>query len=132
MELDMKKLGLAIKYSRESANLTQAELAKRVGLSTSAIGMYEKARRIPGIDVLAKIAHVTGKDINDFLFYVDKDGNPVIKDNKCNESGQKQDNIDKSSVYDENKTIAAHSTENKLSKEDIEDVMTILSILKKR
>lgn len=127
MELDMEKLGFAIKYSRENANLTQAELGRKIGLSTSAIGMYEKARRTPGIDVLVKIAHVTGKDINDFLFYVDENGSPVYK-NKANEP--KQDNFIES--IEKQNTISAYSTDSKLSKEDIEDVITILNILKKR
>ncbi len=37
-------------------NMTQRDLAKKLGISTSAVGMYEQNRREPDLDTLKKIA----------------------------------------------------------------------------
>ncbi len=44
-----------LKMLRKQKNLTQKELAKRVGISTSCIGMYEQGRREPDQTTLLKI-----------------------------------------------------------------------------
>ena len=45
-----------LKILRKSNNLTQDMLAKKLGLSRSAIGMYEKGSREPDYEILEKIA----------------------------------------------------------------------------
>ena len=41
-----------IKYLRENMNLTQKELANKLGISSSTIGMYESGRRNPDTSML--------------------------------------------------------------------------------
>ena len=48
-------LGKRIKALRKKERLTQADLAKELGVSPSAVGMYEQDRREPDNTVLAKI-----------------------------------------------------------------------------
>lgn len=49
-------LGARIAALRRNAGLSQAELAKRLQVSASAIGMYEQGRREPAADTLVALA----------------------------------------------------------------------------
>lgn len=59
-------LGPRIAALRRSANLSQAELASKLKISPSAIGMYEQGRREPALDVLVAMAEIFGVTL-DFL-----------------------------------------------------------------
>jgi DNA-binding XRE family transcriptional regulator len=67
--LDQARLRVAIarqiKLAREKAGLTQAELAKALGVTQPMIGRLEslKDKRLPSIELLAKIAAVTKKQL---------------------------------------------------------------------
>ena len=55
-------LNSRIAYLRSKAGLSQADLACRLGVSPSAVGMYEQGRREPPNDLLiamSKIFHVS-------------------------------------------------------------------------
>ena len=55
-------LGPRIAALRREAGLSQAELAQKLGISPSAMGMYEQGRREPSIETviaLAKVFQVT-------------------------------------------------------------------------
>ena len=49
-------LGERIALLRRRAGLSQAELAHRLQISASAMGMYEQGRREPSVDTLVAIA----------------------------------------------------------------------------
>ncbi len=49
-------LGQRISALRRRAGLSQAELARRLQISASAMGMYEQGRREPSVDTLVAIA----------------------------------------------------------------------------
>lgn len=49
-------LGTRIAALRRQAGLSQAELAQRLKISASAMGMYEQGRREPSVDTLVAIA----------------------------------------------------------------------------
>ena len=51
-------LGPRIAALRRTAGLTQSQLADRLGISPSAVGMYEQGRRQPAADVLVKLAEI--------------------------------------------------------------------------
>lgn len=53
-------VGKRIAVLRRKAGLSQATLAKQLGLSASAIGMYEQGRREPSLDVLVSISLLFG------------------------------------------------------------------------
>ena len=78
---------LCLKELRNAKGITQTDLAKHLGISTSAIGMYEQGRREPDNSTLVKIAN---------FFHVSTDyllGNddtppkvvPLIKENEFSE-----------------------------------------------
>ena len=49
-------LGQRISILRRRAGLSQSELARRLQISASALGMYEQGRREPSMDTLVAIA----------------------------------------------------------------------------
>lgn len=49
-------LGIRIALLRASRGWIQAELARRIGVSASAVGMYEQGRREPSLDLLVRLA----------------------------------------------------------------------------
>lgn len=53
-------LGPRIAALRRSANISQAELARRLKISPSAIGMYEQGRREPALNILVQMAEEFG------------------------------------------------------------------------
>lgn len=53
-------LGSKIKQLRKRAGMTQSELASRLGISSSAVGMYEQDRREPDNKVLSKLCDIFG------------------------------------------------------------------------
>lgn len=59
-------LGPRIAALRKEAGLSQQELAKRLGVSASAIGMYEQGRREPSAQTLVNMARTFGVS-TDFL-----------------------------------------------------------------
>lgn len=52
------EIGRLIKWRRDERGMTQLELAKAVGVSASAIGMYEKGLRRPKDNVVEALADV--------------------------------------------------------------------------
>ena len=49
-------LGLQIAFLRKKAGLSQQQLAERLHLSGSAVGMYEQGRRQPSCDILVALS----------------------------------------------------------------------------
>ena len=63
----MATLGLRIKELREQHHLTQDELAKKLGISKSTIGMYETNKRQPDTETKEAIADLFNVDM-DYLY----------------------------------------------------------------
>ena len=53
-------LGMRIALLRASNSWSQAELARRIGVSASAVGMYEQGRREPSLDLVVRLAREFG------------------------------------------------------------------------
>lgn len=62
-------LGKRIRALRLGKNLTQEQLAKRIGMTKSVISAYEASMRYPSYDVLMKLASIFSVSI-DFLLGV--------------------------------------------------------------
>jgi len=56
----METLGQKIKKLRKRNGLTQADLARELGVSGSAVGMYEQDRRTPDNETLLTICSIFG------------------------------------------------------------------------
>lgn len=53
-------LGMRIAILRASKGWSQTELARRIGVSASAVGMYEQGRREPSLGILLRLAQELG------------------------------------------------------------------------
>lgn len=74
--LDRKEIGIKLMELR--GEKTQKEVASDLGISISALGMYEKGHRIPRDEIKIKLAKYYGKSIQAIFFTGD-----------CHEKGQK-------------------------------------------
>lgn len=53
-----------LKYLRERAGISQAGLAKAIGVTPASIGLYEQGRRQPAFEIEEKIADYFNVDLN--------------------------------------------------------------------
>ncbi len=60
-------LGTRIAKLRRQAGWSQTELAKHLGISPSAVGMYEQGRREPAADMLVQLARQFGVTVDYLL-----------------------------------------------------------------
>ena len=63
----MPDFGTVFKNLRKDNNLTQAELAKKLGVAPSTVGMYERGQREPDFETLEKIANCFSVNMNTLL-----------------------------------------------------------------
>lgn len=66
-----KTTGEKLRELREKKNLTQSEVAKAVGLSVSAIAMYELDERTPSDKIKVKLSNFFGKSVS-YIFFAEK------------------------------------------------------------
>ena len=60
-------LGARIASLRQGVGLSQADLAKRLHISPSAVGMYEQGRREPSVDTLIALSKEFGVSLDYLL-----------------------------------------------------------------
>ena len=70
-------IGIRIAALRREAGLSQAQLARKLQISPSAMGMYEQGRREPSLQLLGDMAKVLGVS-TDYLIT----GNPPPEDSE--------------------------------------------------
>lgn len=65
------KTGEALKKARIDAGITQAELAKRLGVTPQTVSQYERGIKNPKVETLARFADALGIDFINFVNQVD-------------------------------------------------------------
>ena len=60
-------LGTRIASLRQNKGISQAELAKRLHISASAVGMYEQGRREPSVEILIALSQELGVSLDYLL-----------------------------------------------------------------
>ena len=60
----MKKMRNVLRSLRVREGLTQEELAKKMGIARSTIGMYENGERVPPLKILERFADFFNVDMN--------------------------------------------------------------------
>ena len=60
----MSKFSKRLKELRKEFNLSQDELAKAVGLTHTAIGLWEQGKRVPNFDAVILIAKYFGVSLD--------------------------------------------------------------------
>jgi uncharacterized protein YjbI with pentapeptide repeats len=66
MMLNSKSIGNKIAAARKKLNLSQAELAQQVFISSQAVGKWERGESMPDITTLNSLAEILGVDLNYF------------------------------------------------------------------
>ena len=61
------KLGKKIKLARVELDLTQTELARKIGAKQKSISRYEAGKSVPKVETLTKLAKVLKKPVSHFL-----------------------------------------------------------------
>ena len=62
-----------IKVERAILNITQGELAERIGVSRQTINSIEANRYVPSTVLALKLSEVFGKPVNDFFSLTEDD-----------------------------------------------------------
>lgn len=109
-----------LKQMRQSAGLTQSELAEKLGVSTSTVSMYEVGSRKPSFEILEQLADFFNVD-TDYLmgktsrsvYYLDPETARLAQELK--------DNPGQRILFDASRN---------LTPEDIKVVMTVIKGLK--
>ena len=73
-------LSKQIKMLRINAEMSQLQLAEKLNVSPSTVGMYEQGRRAPAIEVLIEMASIFGVSL-DYLV-TGKEHIPIISERK--------------------------------------------------
>ncbi len=73
-------VGSKIKELRKRSGMTQAELAGKLGISSSAVGMYEQGRREPDNDTMLRLCDVFDISADDLLGQTKKPGKSVTRE----------------------------------------------------
>ena len=78
---DKKFVGRKIKEYRKKANLTQEELAEKVGLCEKHIGQIERGAYLPTLSNFFKIINILRIDLSEFGYNVNSESlNPTKKE----------------------------------------------------
>ena len=68
----MVNMGEKLRILRTEKNLTQKQIADRIGLAISAVSSYESGTRYPSYDVLVKLAYIFHVSTDYLLGMTDK------------------------------------------------------------
>ena len=64
---DMQKVGKRISVLRKKVNMTQMELADRVGISFQAVSNWERGNSMPDISKLPELAEIFGISVDELI-----------------------------------------------------------------
>ena len=85
---------ITVKYLRERAKLTQAEVAEQIGIGSRSYGAWEREGAIPHLDKAVRFAKVVNASLQEVAcaFGLDTDGIP--DDSICKEPSNPLDDVD--------------------------------------
>jgi transcriptional regulator with XRE-family HTH domain len=69
MEVEKRKLRLSA--ARINSGMTQAEAAKKLGISVDTLGNYERGKSFPDVPIIKRIEALYGIPFNDIIFLPD-------------------------------------------------------------
>jgi transcriptional regulator with XRE-family HTH domain len=58
------RLSEKLRILREQQGLTQGQLAKQLGISRAYVNLFESGRRMPGTELMLKIANIFGVSVD--------------------------------------------------------------------
>ena len=65
--MELKKIGMFIASSQKEKNMTQKELADRIGVTDKAVSRWETGRGFPDVSILKSLSEVLGMSITEIV-----------------------------------------------------------------
>lgn len=65
--MNLKKIGAYIASKRKSLGMTQAELAKKLGMSDKSVSKWERGICLPDVSVYIQLCEILGISLNEFI-----------------------------------------------------------------
>ena len=78
-------LAKQIKILRIKAGMSQSQLAEKLSVSPSAVGMYEQGRRVPSVDLLILLARLFNVSL-DYLIIGTEARSSITNESTCQHS----------------------------------------------
>jgi transcriptional regulator with XRE-family HTH domain len=76
VQVQLNRLASLIKSRREELGISQADLARRLGVTQVAVLRWEKARTMPDMINVTKLANFVGLSTEELWAYLDGNDNP--------------------------------------------------------
>ena len=73
-------LAKQIKLLRINAGMSQSQLAKKLNVSPSTVGMYEQGRRVPSIDIMILTAKTFGVSLDYLIIGAETCTSNIVKE----------------------------------------------------
>lgn len=86
--VNSKQIGNKIAIARKKINLSQAQLAQRLFISSQAVGKWERGESMPDIITLNRLAEILEVDLNYFSYGLEVKNNEVSTENLIKESSE--------------------------------------------
>jgi len=114
----MSEFKKMLKYLREREGMSQQELANKLGIAKSTVGMYESGRREPNFETMEAIADIFNVDMN--FLHGDKgsENDHYYIDNNARELAQ--------FLFENPEYRVLFDASRKVKKEDLEIVKNLL------
>ena len=118
------------KQLRLSSGLTQVEMAEKLGISRSTIGMYETGAREPDFDTLEKIADFFNVDIDYLLGRTEK--TTILPETAGKYYLNEETARVAQEIFESKELRGLFDTARDASPEDLKTVQTLLEALKRK
>lgn len=82
--MNQEKIGIFISVNRKKKNLTQEQLAEKLGVSKNAVSKWERGLNLPDVSIMQNLCHLIGISLNELFageFINDKD---ILKQSEKN------------------------------------------------
>jgi len=117
--VDSKGFGHLIRNRRRQLDMTQEQLARRVGISVSYIGLLEVGRRHPSESVVSRLANILGFGFSELFFLA----NPRTKILVSEESNSAEPSAWAAFIADEKLRKSLNITEQEM------DLLSIVALM---
>lgn len=117
----MNSFSNILKYLRNRAGLSQLELAKKLGMSKSAISMYELGRRQPDLETMEIIADFFNVDMNFLYGKTDESDDGYYYDEQTAQLAQE--------IYDNKELGMLMSASRKMHPDDLRNLTKLVESL---
>ncbi len=82
--MNLKKIGAYIASKRKALGMTQAELAKKLGMSDKSVSKWERGVCLPDVSVYIQLCDILDISINEFIAGEDLDEKGIVHQSEAN------------------------------------------------